>query len=221
MSGFFVNTGGLALEASVQTVDTVADAIKAKTDNLPPDPADASDIAASFATVNTKLDTIDDFVDTEVAAIKAKTDNLPANPASATNLDATVSSRASQASVSPANVESARLNHAIGLSGSFSAWETLIASTARESIHGVLTVSYLNNSNADVGIEVRLAQGGAGSEVVKFHALFHVGTNTIEKAQTFSIPFALVIAASQRLSVSALTSGGAAGTVKFSIHLFG
>jgi hypothetical protein len=51
-------------------------AVKAKTDNLPVDPADASDIAASFATVNTKLDTIDDFVDTEVAAIKAKTDQL-------------------------------------------------------------------------------------------------------------------------------------------------
>jgi hypothetical protein len=56
-------------------------AIKAKTDNLPTDPADASDIAGSFTTVNTKLDTIDDFLDTEVAAIKAKTDTLPASPA--------------------------------------------------------------------------------------------------------------------------------------------
>jgi hypothetical protein len=52
------------------------DGVAAKTVNLPSDPADASDIAASFATVNTKLDTIDDFVDTEVAAIKAKTDQL-------------------------------------------------------------------------------------------------------------------------------------------------
>jgi cell division protein ZapA (FtsZ GTPase activity inhibitor) len=62
-------------------LDTEIAAIKAKTDNLPADPADASDIAASFTTVNTKLDTIDDFLDTEVAAIKAKTDNLPATPA--------------------------------------------------------------------------------------------------------------------------------------------
>lgn len=69
-------------------LDTEIAAIKAKTDNLPSDPADASDIATSFGGVNTKLDTIDDFldtemaatlaaVDTEVAAIKAVTDALP------------------------------------------------------------------------------------------------------------------------------------------------
>jgi hypothetical protein len=69
-----------ASQASVDTVDDFLDteiaAIKAKTDGLPADPADASDIAGSFTTVNTKLDTIDDFLDTEVAAIKAKTDQL-------------------------------------------------------------------------------------------------------------------------------------------------
>lgn len=74
-------------------LDTEVAAIKAKTDNLPVDPADASDIAAFFATVISALGFIDDFVDTEiaailaavdteVAAIKAKTDNLPASPAS-------------------------------------------------------------------------------------------------------------------------------------------
>lgn len=57
-------------------LDTEIAAIKAKTDNLPSDPADASDIATAFSGVNTKLDTIDDFLDTEVAAIKAKTDSL-------------------------------------------------------------------------------------------------------------------------------------------------
>ena len=50
--------------------------IKASTDNLPADPADASDIAAAFVTVNSKLDAIDDYVDSEVAAIKAVTDKL-------------------------------------------------------------------------------------------------------------------------------------------------
>ncbi len=73
------------LDTQLTTIDDFLDtevaAIKAKTDNLPSDPADASDIAASFTTVNTKLDTIDDFLDTEVAAIKAKTDNLPSDPA--------------------------------------------------------------------------------------------------------------------------------------------
>lgn len=36
---------------------------------LPSDPADASEIASSFSTVNTKLDTIDDYVDTEITAL--------------------------------------------------------------------------------------------------------------------------------------------------------
>lgn len=79
-----------ATQASVDTVDDFLDteiaAIKAKTDNLPSDPADASDVAASFSAVNTKLDTIDDFLDTEVAAIKAKTDNLPASPAATSDI---------------------------------------------------------------------------------------------------------------------------------------
>jgi hypothetical protein len=60
----------------LSAVDTEVAAIKAKTDNLPSDPADASDIASSFTAVNTKLDTIDDFLDTEIAAIKAKTDHI-------------------------------------------------------------------------------------------------------------------------------------------------
>lgn len=81
---------GLATQASVDVIDDFLDteiaAIKAKTDNLPADPADASDIATAFTGVNTKLDTIDDFLDTEVAAIKAKTDNLPADPADASDI---------------------------------------------------------------------------------------------------------------------------------------
>lgn len=62
-------------------VDTEVAAIKAKTDNLPTDPADASDIAASFSSISSTLSTIASYIDTEVAAIKAKTDNLPASPA--------------------------------------------------------------------------------------------------------------------------------------------
>lgn len=66
---------GLATQVSVNTIDDFLDtevaAIKAKTDNLPADPADASDIAAAFTSLNTKVDTIDDFLDTEIAAIIA------------------------------------------------------------------------------------------------------------------------------------------------------
>jgi hypothetical protein len=81
---------GASVSADLAVIDDFLDteiaAIKAKTDNLPSDPADASDIAGSFTTVNTKLDTIDDFLDTEIAAIKAKTDNLPADPADASDI---------------------------------------------------------------------------------------------------------------------------------------
>ena len=90
---------GLALQSSLTTltgyVDTEVAAIKAKTDNLPTDPADASDIAASFSTVNSTLATIAAYIDTEIAAIKAKTDNLPADPADASDIAASFSSIAS------------------------------------------------------------------------------------------------------------------------------
>ncbi len=51
-------------------------AIKQRTDNLPNDPADASDIAAAFATVNGTLTIIAGYVDTEIAAIKLVTEKL-------------------------------------------------------------------------------------------------------------------------------------------------
>jgi hypothetical protein len=74
-----------ASQTSVDTIDDFVDtevaAIKLKTDNLPSDPADASDIAGAFSTVNSTLATIATYVDTEVAAIKLKTDLIPASPA--------------------------------------------------------------------------------------------------------------------------------------------
>lgn len=67
-------------------IDTEVGAIKAKTDNLPSDPADASDIASAFSTLNSAISTLASYVDTEVAAIKTKTDNLPAAPADASDI---------------------------------------------------------------------------------------------------------------------------------------
>jgi len=54
---------GLATAAALATVDTVVDAIQAKTDNLPSDPADASVVAGLISTVEGKIDTIDTNVD--------------------------------------------------------------------------------------------------------------------------------------------------------------
>jgi hypothetical protein len=80
------------IRIEMDTNSTKLAAIDAKTTNLPADPADASDIAASFSSLSSTLTTIAGYIDTEVAAIlaavdtevgaiKAKTDNLPASPA--------------------------------------------------------------------------------------------------------------------------------------------
>lgn len=72
-------------------VNASISAVKAKTDNLPSDPADASDISSAFSTVNSTLSTIAGYLDTEIAAIKAKTDNLPSDPADASDIAASFS----------------------------------------------------------------------------------------------------------------------------------
>jgi hypothetical protein len=59
-------------------------AIKAKTDNLPSDPADASVLAGLIETVDTVVD-----------AIKLKTDNLPSDPADQSAIEAKVDSAVS------------------------------------------------------------------------------------------------------------------------------
>jgi hypothetical protein len=76
-------------------VDTEVAAIKAKTDNLPADPADASDIAASFSSIastlssiTSSLATLAGYVDTEVAAIKTVTDQLVATQAESSGVPA-------------------------------------------------------------------------------------------------------------------------------------
>lgn len=80
---------------SYPLLDTEVAAIKAKTDNLPTDPADASDIAASFSSIAATLATIATYIDTEVAAIKAKTDNLPSDPADQSAVEAAITAATS------------------------------------------------------------------------------------------------------------------------------
>lgn len=73
-----VGLGAANLDTQLNTIYTVAGLVQAKTDNLPSDPADASDVAAAFATVNATLATLTAYVDTEVAAIKVVTDAIGA-----------------------------------------------------------------------------------------------------------------------------------------------
>jgi len=68
-------------------------AIKAKTDNLPTDPADESSLQAAIATRLASAGyTAPD--NAGIAAIKAKTDNLPADPADESLLEAAIATRA-------------------------------------------------------------------------------------------------------------------------------
>ncbi len=86
-----LTTAGSIGKLLVDNVNASITAIKAKTDNLPSDPADASDIAGAFSTVNSTLSTIAGYIDTEVAAIKAKTDLIPASPAAVSDIPTAVS----------------------------------------------------------------------------------------------------------------------------------
>lgn len=77
-AGYLDNlSAAIATAANLATAQTGITAIKAKTDNLPADPASAATNAASFAVVNTAT-----------TAIKAKTDGLPPDPADASDIAA-------------------------------------------------------------------------------------------------------------------------------------
>lgn len=60
---------------AVQDLEADIDAVKAKTDNLPSDPADESEVEGAITTAHTTTDG-------KVDVVSAKTDNLPTDPAS-------------------------------------------------------------------------------------------------------------------------------------------
>lgn len=68
---------GASVSADVAAVKSDTAAVKLKTDNLPSDPADASDIASAFSTVNSTLATIAGYIDTEVASLVTAVAALP------------------------------------------------------------------------------------------------------------------------------------------------
>jgi len=58
---------GASMSADIAAAKTVVDAVKAKTDNLPSDPADASVVAGLIAAAEAKIDIIDTNVDSVLA----------------------------------------------------------------------------------------------------------------------------------------------------------
>jgi len=106
-----------ASQTSVDTVDDFLDtevaAIKAKTDNLPTDPADQSAVEAAITAATSplataaNLATVAGYLDTEIAAILADTNELQTDWANGGRLDLILDARASQTSVDdvPTNAE--------------------------------------------------------------------------------------------------------------------
>lgn len=96
-----------ASQTSLDTVDDFLDteiaAIKAKTDNLPTDPADASDVAAAITAATSplataaNLATVAGYLDTEIAAILADTNELQTDWANGGRLDLIVDTAAADA----------------------------------------------------------------------------------------------------------------------------
>lgn len=80
------------LTSSLSTVGTNVTGIKTKTDNLPSDPADASDVAAAITSATSGLATASALttVGGNVTSIKAKTDNLPSDPADESLIEAAI-----------------------------------------------------------------------------------------------------------------------------------
>jgi hypothetical protein len=111
---------GASLAADIATLNTSAGAglgsavtaIKAKTDNLPSDPADASDVAAAITSATSALATAAALttVGTNVTAIKAKTDNLPSDPADESLLEAAITAATSPLATAAATLVKAAMN---------------------------------------------------------------------------------------------------------------
>jgi len=113
-TGFAVAGDPMTLQSdSLATLMADVDGVKAKTDNLPTDPADDSDIDGQLATIQTDLDNPSQYQATgfavkgdpmtlqsdtlsglmaNVDGIKAKTDNLPSDPADDSDIDAQLNS---------------------------------------------------------------------------------------------------------------------------------
>jgi hypothetical protein len=108
-----VSDAQTAIITQVDANETKIDAVKAKTDNLPSDPADQSAVEAAITAATSplataaNLATVAGYLDTEIADILADTNELQAAWADGGRLDLILDARSSQASVDdlPTNAE--------------------------------------------------------------------------------------------------------------------
>ena len=113
-AGTNIDLSSLATAADLATLDDKADAIKAKTDNLPADPADDSDIDTAIAAVKsvvdailvdtgTTLDTKLNTIDTNVDSILADTNEVQAELADGGRTDLLIDAIKAKSDLIPAS----------------------------------------------------------------------------------------------------------------------
>jgi hypothetical protein len=173
---------GLATAAALATVDTVVDAIQAKTDNLPSDPADASVVAGLIAGVDAKVDIIDSNVD----AVLGDTNELQTDWANGGRLDNILDARASQTSVDdiPTNAELST-----ALAGADDAVLAAIAALNNLSQANVRTAIGLASANldtqlGDIPTNAELAAALASADDATLAAIAALNNLSSAQAQT-------------------------------------
>lgn len=159
-------TGHITAGTFGEQVKTDIDAILVDTATLPADPADASDIAAAFVTVNGKLDTIDTNVDAilvdtgttlqaELDGIQADTEDIQSRlPAALVSgrIDASVGAMATDTLTAAALAADAVTEIQANLS-------TLTAAQVNAEVVDALTVDVIADSTPALGNRPTIAQG--------------------------------------------------------------
>lgn len=154
-SGLATSSGLATIDARLDTeipailaaVDTEVAAIKAKTDNLPSDPADQSEINTLLSGLDTKLNTIDDLLDTEISALVTATSAASIRAAlglASANLD-------TQLAANPAASATALLDAANGVETGFTVRQVLrlIGAAAAGKVSGAGTSAITIRNLAD------------------------------------------------------------------------
>jgi hypothetical protein len=185
--------------------------VKASTDNLPSDPADASVVAGLIAAVEAKVDTVDTVVD----AIKLKTDNLPSDPA-----DASVVAGLIAAVETDTQDIQARLPAALGANGNIKADLIDVGGTAVPAGYTRAVTKSIAYGTCDAGGSTTSiptsAFSPAAAAVDQFKGrivIFANDTTTAELRGQASDITASTDDATPTLTVTALTTAPASGDV--------
>jgi len=150
---------GASIAADIATVDAVVDAVKTKTDNLPADPADDSDI-------DTQLAAIAGYLDTEIAA----TNELQADWADGGRLDLLLDAAAAGGGLTAADIADAVWEEATADHQTAGTMGKALTSVASPPGSGAITFTYTLTSSVDgspiADADVWVTSDAAGNDVL-------------------------------------------------------